>query len=81
MIVVGWNVWMCGAEANQSRQRPGSEYSSLTTQRLKTRDDSQQEGRRQRSLRGVKVTTHTTTRTHETLTAGTFCPAEVQTHT
>lgn len=43
---------MCGAGANQSRQRPGSKYSSITTQRLKKRDDAQQEGRRQRSLWG-----------------------------
>lgn len=43
---------MCSAEANQSRQRPGSKYSSVTTQRLKKGDDAEQEGRRQRSLRG-----------------------------
>lgn len=40
------------ADANQSRWRPGSKYSSITTQRLKKRDDGKQEGRRQRSLRG-----------------------------
>lgn len=67
MILLYWNVLMGGGGANQSRQRPGSKYSSVTTQRLRKRDDGEQEGRWQRSLRkqlSVVTPSHDTVKSH-----------------
>lgn len=44
------NVCVCDVESNQSRQRPRSKYSSVSSQRLKQRNDAEQEDRGQRSL-------------------------------